>query len=138
MALGHLLATLGLAALKVEARAIGRRLRVRIAAGAITGILLLTALGFGVAAFTAWLAGEIGVIAALLVVAGIMLLLALIVQVIARLALSRRSAAPPSRPVAERGDVASDTDAPSPGSELGSVAVVALVGYLLARQMSRR
>src|SRR5436309_1506728 len=86
MRFGALLGAIGLATLKAEIRAAGRRLAV----AAISGIFLGTAICFAVAAFTVWLAGEIGTVAALLAVAAGFLLLALIVQGVARLAAGRR------------------------------------------------
>jgi len=138
MGLGSLLSAIGLAALKAEIRAAGRR----IAVAAISGLLLVTAVCFAVAAFAVWLAGEIGTTWALLAIAGGFLVLALIVQGVARLAAGRRRhRPPPARPVppspAPNEPQPADATIP-PGSEISSVAIVALVGFLLARQMLQR
>lgn len=138
MAFGSLLGAIGLAAIKAEIRAAGRR----VAVAAISGLLLLAAVCFAVAAFAVWLAGEIGTVGALLVIAGGFLLLALIVQGVARLAAGRRrqrsppaQPAPPSPPPVE--PPPADGTIP-PGSEIGAVTIVAVLGFLLARQMLQR
>ena len=138
MGLGSLLSAIGLAALKAEIRAAGQR----IAVAAISGLLLLTAICFAIAALTVWLAGEIGAIWALLVIAGGFLVLALIVQGVARLTADRpRYRPPPARPAPSSPPPVEPQPANRtvpPGSEIGTVAIVALVGFLLARQMLRR
>ena len=138
MKLASALGAIGLAALKAEIRAAGRR----IAIAAISGLLLAAAACFGLAACTVWLAGVIGTIWALLVMAALFLGLMLIVQGVARLALGRRRrrppppAPPPSPAVA--GEAPPTEGAVPPGSEIGAVAIVALIGFLLARQMLPR
>ncbi len=135
MGFGSLLSAIGVAALKSEIRAAGRR----IAVAAISGLLLVTAVCFAVAASTVWLAGEIGTIGALLAIAAGLLVLMLIVQGVARLAAGRRRHRPPPPPL---GSTPKEPQAAAetvpPGSEIGAVAIVALVGYLLARQMLER
>src|SRR4051794_35643655 len=86
MRFGSLLGAIGLAALKAEIKAAGRR----VAIAAISGFLILTAICFAIAAFTVWFADRIGTIGALLAVAGGFLLLALIVQGVTQLAAGRR------------------------------------------------
>jgi hypothetical protein len=133
MNVGSLLAALGFAVVKAEAQRAARRLGRRVAVAALTGLLLATAVGFAIAAFSVWLAGEVGTIAALSIIAGGLVVLAGVVQGIAWIASSRRPAPPP--PIAER--AAGPHGKPPPGSELRSVAVVALVGFLLVRQIFR-
>ena len=132
MKLASALGAIGLAALKAEIRAAGRR----IAIAAISGLLLSAAACFALAACTVWLAGVIGTIWALLVMAALFLVLLLIVQGVARLALGRRRRPPPLSPAAA-GEGPTEEAVP-PGSEIGAVAIVALVGFLLARQMLPR
>ena len=135
MKLASALGAIGLAALKAEIRAAGRR----IAIAAISGLLLALAACFAIAACTVWLAGMIGTIWALLVMAALFLVLMLIVQGVARLALGRRRRPPPPPPLspAAAGEAPTE-DAVPPGSEIGAVAIVALIGFLLARQMLQR
>jgi len=135
MAFSSLLGAIGLAAVKAEIRAAGRR----IAVAAISSLLLVIAVCFAVAALAVWLAGEIGTIGALLAMACGFLVLALIVQAIARLTADRRRyrprpappSPPPSEPILANGTI-------PPGSEIGAVTVVALLGFLLARLMLQR
>jgi len=138
MGFNSLLGAIGLAALKAEIRAAGKRAAV----AAISGLLLLTALCFAIAALAVWLVGEIGAIWALLVIAGGFLVLALIVQGVARLTADRpRYRPPPVRPAPSSPPPVEPQPANRtvpPGSEIGTVAIVALVGFLLARQMLRR
>jgi hypothetical protein len=80
----------------VEIRAAGRR----VATAAIRSLLLVTAVCLAIGEFAVRLAGEIGTAWALLANAGGFLLLALIVQGVARLASGRRRHRPPrARPV---------------------------------------
>jgi hypothetical protein len=142
MNFGSLLAALGLAAVKAEARLVARRVGRRLAVAIATGVLVLTAAGFALAAFAVWLAGEVGTIEALALIAVGLIVIALLVQAIAWLANRpgepiRRRRTPPPPPLADSLGAA-DSDAPPPGSALGSVAVVGLVGFLLGRQLFRR
>src|SRR5581483_6549214 len=133
MKLGSALGAIGLAALKAEIRAAGRR----IAIAAMSLVLLAVAVAYAVAALTVWLAGKIGTVWALVAMAGLFLVLMLIVQGVARLATGRRRPPPPPSQPAEPATVAppgAEEPVP-PGSEIGAVAVVALIGFLLGRQM---
>jgi hypothetical protein len=135
MKFGSALGAIGLAALKAEIRAAGRR----IAIAAVSGVLLAVAVCFAIAAFTVWLAGKIGTVWALLVMAALFLVLMLIVQAVTRLATGRRRRPPPPPP--PPGPVMAEpppTEEVPPGSEIGTVAIVALLGFLLARQMAQR
>src|SRR5258707_9063312 len=137
MGFGSLLGAIGLAALKSEIKAAGRR----VAVAGVGGVLLLAAVCFAIAAFAVWLAGEIGTIGALLVIAGGFLALMLVVQGVSRLAGGRRRhrpapSPPPTGPAAAEPQTADE--AVPPGSEIGAGAIVALVGFLLGRQMLQR
>jgi hypothetical protein len=134
MKFGSALGAIGLAALKAEIRAAGRR----IAIAAVSGLLLAVAVCFAIAAFTVWLAGKIGTVWALLVMAALFLVLMLIVQAVARLATGRRRRPPPPPPPGPVTAEPPSTEEVPPGSEIGTVAIVALLGFLLARQMVQR
>ena len=142
MAIGiaSLLRVAGLAALKGQAQAAAQRAARRAALGAATGLLGLLAFGFALAAFTVWLSHRVGTINALAIVAAAFLVLAVIVQGIAAGMRGRR---PRKRPafaaaVPPLGDTVRSDTAPPAGSELGSMAVIALVGYVLAQQLRRK
>jgi hypothetical protein len=147
MAFGSLLTTLGLAALKGEVKATARRAGRKAAFGAATAFLILIAFGFGLAALTVWLAANLGVIEALLIVAAGALVLAVIVQVVAssmdgRRALARRPVMTPIgdtfRDPRRETYAAAPADEPPAGSVAGSMGVVALVGFILAKTLFRR
>lgn len=141
MALGPIMATLGLAALRGEVnRRVERAVR-KAAFGAATGFFVLLAFGLGLAAFTVWLAGEVGTVPALAIVAGGALGIAVIVQIVA--ALSDRP--PARRPVRQFADIPPlsaaaaaapprPEDEPPLGAVAGAMAMVAAAGFLLARQ----
>jgi hypothetical protein len=145
---GSLLTTLGIAALKNEVQAKTRRLTRRVAFGAATGLLLVLAFSFGLAAFTVWLAGEVGTVQALAIVAAAMLVIAGIVWLVGR-AIERSEAAPAARafrpqplasaPLADAADGAPRPEGEVPtGSFVGSLAVIAVLGFTLARQLFKR
>src|SRR5436309_3798013 len=103
MGFGSLFGAIGLATLKAEIKAAGRR----IAIAAISGLLLVAAIFFAIAGFAVWLAGRIGTVPALLAIAAGFLVLALVVQGVAWVAAGRRprrpprpEPAPPPRPAA--------------------------------------
>ena len=142
MAIGiaSLLRVAGLAALTGQAQAAAQRAARRAALGAATALLGLLAFGVALAAFTVWLSGKVGTIEALAIVAAAFLVLAVIAQGVAAGMRGRRS---PQRPaftasVPPLGETFRADGAPPAGSELGSMAVIALVGYVLAQQLRRK
>ncbi len=143
MNLGAVLSALGLAAVKAEARAAARRIGRQAAIAGVTAILLLAAIGLALGALTVWLSGEVGTIWALLIVAGGLVVIAAIVQIVARLAARPRPgvrpfvAAPPPPPIAGTWPPGEGPEAPM-GSMIGAAAIVAVVGYLFARQLKRK
>ena len=142
--LGVLAKAVGLAFAKEQAEAAMRRTARKVALGAAMAFFLALAFGFGLAAFTVWLSRRVGTIDALTIVAAAALAVALIFYVIVALSerqkpVRRAAAMPP--PVAETFadiNVGSRTSTPPAGSELGSIAVIALVGFVLARQLWRK
>ena len=150
MNLTSLLSAMGLAAVKAEARAAAQKFGRQAAIAAATALLVLTAIGFGLAALTVWLAGEVGTIGALLIVAGGLLVIAVIVQVAVRMSdrrpvRYRAYTPPPSFTSAPGGPPpggvsfsATTSEAPPMGSVIGSAAVVAIVGFILARQLGKK
>lgn len=133
--LGGLISTLGLSALKGEATAMAERAGKRAALYIVAGILWLCVLGFLIAALTVWLVGEFGGIVACAIVAAVLAALALIVQVSLTMSARRRQRAQVN--VSVPGFSASGT-ASGPGSDIGALAVVAVVGWLLGRQMTKK
>jgi hypothetical protein len=134
MNLGPLLTAVGLAAITSEARGTARK--GHIAVSVATGLLFVTAAGFALWALTGWLANELGTTGALSIVATGLALLGFGVLGLASLLDKRRSKSSQlPRPLA---DLAQALEAGGhPGSELMAVTVVALIGFLLARQVGR-
>jgi hypothetical protein len=149
-----LLSAFGLAAIKAEAQRAAQNFGKQAAIAGATILLVLTAIGLALAALTVWLAGEVGTIWALLIVAGGLLVIAAILQLIVRMrsrkpAAYRRAWTPPPSFTAASGDAgvpppggvsfsATTGEAPPMGSVIGSAAIVAIVGFILARQLGRK
>jgi predicted RND superfamily exporter protein len=138
MNVGSLFAESGFATVKAEAQRRASRHVRQVKPASLTGLLLVMAVGFAVAAFTVSLAGEVGTFWSLAILAAVLLVLAGMVQTIARIPSSRRRTwrPTPRSPITEA-FVRLDRE-PSPGSALVLVAVVAVVGFLLVRQIFHR
>jgi len=130
-----LISTIGVTALKGEVSAMIKRASRRAALTAVAFLLWLVAFGFALAAFVVWLSAQLGGIAACAIVAGIFAVLGVVIQI--GLAIGNR------RPAQTRSTLAGL----APGLEkelgvnagsLGSMAVVALAGYLVGRRLFRR
>jgi hypothetical protein len=133
--------SLGVDLARGRAKAGMRRAARQAAVGAATGLFLLLAFSFGLAAFTVWLAREIGVVPALgFIGLGFLIVSALIVA-IATASDKRRRRAPPPQPIAaavRQEFVSAEAEPPPTGATVGAMGVVALIGYLFARQIFRR
>jgi hypothetical protein len=133
--LGQLISLVGLKALRDEAAAAAQRAGKRTALYVLVAILWLVALGFLVAALTIWLAGLLGAIAACVIIAAVLVVIGLAVQV-ALMLTSRRRPRPEinlSLPGLSAAGSATGT-----ATDIGALAVVAIVGWLLGRQMTRK
>jgi hypothetical protein len=138
--LGRLISGLGLVALRNEARAMAERAGKRAALYALAAILWLVALGYLVAAFTIWLSSELGAIAACAIVAAALAAVGLIVQVSLAMSAGRRKRAEGSvsLPGFAATDPASDASGSGSGGDIGVLAFVAVIGWRLGRQMTRK
>ncbi len=143
MTLGGLFKAAGIGAslARSEVKAAMRRAARQAAFAIVVVSLLVLAFGFGLGAFAVWLSHEIGTVRALAFIALGFVVLALIAYIIWQA--SGRGASRRRRgrsPIAEalNLDRNADGEEPPQGSVLGSLAVVALVGYLLGRQIFRR
>jgi hypothetical protein len=128
MLLRWLISTIGFAALKDELRRTARRAMF----AAIAIVLWVVALGFAIAALTAWLSTLVGPIAACGIIAGVFAVIALIIQV--SLAVTKRKRASPA-------PIAAGLTAGAALPEMGSVAALtgaALAAFFLGRQYFRR
>jgi len=132
--LGRLISTIGLTALKNEVTTAAERTGRRAGLYALATVLWLTAFGFLLAALAVWLTRLWGPIAAYAVVAAGLAVLALIVHLI--LALSARRRPQTDFSAALSGLAAPAGAAAGPGADIGALAVVAVVGWLLGRRMT--
>lgn len=140
MTLGGLLkaASVGVAIARSRARAAIRNAVKQAVFASIVLVLLVLAFGFGLGCFTVWLSHEIGTVPALGFIALGFLVIAIIVYVIWRVSGQQPAPARRRSPIADAFDEKKAGHEPPPGSALGSLAMVALVGYLMGRQMFRR
>ena len=133
--------SLGIDLAKGRAKAGARRAMRQAAVGAATAFFLILAFSFGLAAFTVWLAREIGVVPALGFMGLGFLIVAVLVVAIATAADKRQRRAPPPQPIAtamKQEFVSAEAEPPPTGATVGAMGVVALIGYLFARQLFRR
>jgi vacuolar-type H+-ATPase subunit I/STV1 len=140
MTLGGVLkaANIGVAIARGRAKAVIRNaIKQAVFASIVLGLLVL-AFGFGLGCFAVWLSHEIGTVPALGYIALGFLVIAIIVYVIWRVSSQRPAPARRRSPIADAFDERKAGQEPPPGSALGSLAVVALVGYLMGRQIFRK
>jgi hypothetical protein len=128
-----LLSLLGIAQLKAQLESLGRYAGAQAILVGSLAVLIVAAVGFALAALTVWLSEQWGPAAALAAVAGGLVVVALLLEVVIVL---RKNA----RTKHARAFVA---DAPPDQAALGqaafgSVAAVAILGYILGRQIMRR
>jgi hypothetical protein len=137
MILRWLISAIGFTALKGEASSIARRVGRRATLVALLALLWLTAFGLALAALTAWLSDELGVIAACAIMAAGLTVTGLAIQLALVLGNGRKPQSGFNFPIP--GLTANPDGAPgAEGANLGSMAVVAIAGYLLGRQLFRR
>ena len=135
MLLRWLISTIGLAALKGEVSAMASRAAQRSFLHVIAFLLFLLAFGFGLAAFTVWLSGVVGVIWACAIVAGIFAVIGIGIQIGLAMTKRRQQNQPSLSGLAA--PAAAGVAAQS-GGFLGSLAIIAIVGWLLGRQIFRK
>lgn len=133
--------SLGIDLAKGRAKAEARRVMRQAAVGAAAALFLVLAFSFGLAAFTIWLAREIGVVPALGFIGLGFLIISVLIAAIATATDKRRRREPPQQPIAaavKREFVSAESEPAPPGSTVGAMGVVALIAYLFARQLFRR
>ena len=133
--------SLGIDLAKGRAKAGAKRFARQAAVGAATLLFLILAFSFGLAALTVWLSREIGTVPALgFIGLGFLVIAAVVVAIAAATDKSRRRR-PRPQPIgaAVKQEFVSADGQPAPtGSTVGAMGVVAIIGYLLARQLFRR
>ena len=135
--LGRLISTIGLTALKNDVTAAAERAGRRAGLFAVAGLLWLTAFGFLLTALAVWLTRLWGPIAAYAAVGGGLAVAALVVHLI--LTISARRKPQPAFPAFNAGlsGLAPPPGvAAAPGGDIGALAVVAVLGWLLGRRMT--
>jgi hypothetical protein len=129
-----LLSAVGLTALKAELTTMARRARQRFILFAVAAILWVVAFGFALAALTVWLAGVFGPMAAYLIIAAAFAVIAVALLLIAS-AVSRRE--PQQSVAALLAEVQKAGNANAP-TDAGSLAIIALAGYVMGRELFGR
>lgn len=138
MLLRWLISAIGFATLKDEARQFAGRLARNLALAAAIAVLWVIAFGFGLAALTIWLADVLGAAAACTIIAAALAVIGLALQLTLALtnrkhrSQARSSVRFPGLGASAGGEPAGD------GQALGSIALIALAGYLLGRQIFRK
>jgi hypothetical protein len=123
-----LISTIGLAALREQFhRAVQRAVLT-----AVTVVLWLVVLGFALAAFTVWLAGVVGVIWALLIVAAVFALIAIVIHIV--IALTARRREPVTAPLAGLATAGAMPEIGAAGAIVGAI----VIAFLLVRQFGRK
>jgi hypothetical protein len=133
--------SLGVDLAKGRAKAGARRFMRQAAVGAATLFFLILAFSFALAAFSVWLAGEIGTVPALGFIGLGFLVVGVLIAAIAAATDKRRRRGSRPQPIgaAVKQEFVSAESEPAPtGSTVGAMGVVAVIGYLLARQLFRR
>jgi hypothetical protein len=131
----RLLTAMGIAAVKGQVAAAAKRFARRAALTSFAGLLWLVVFAFAIAAFTVWLAGEIGTVAALAWIAGGCAIVAILIHIGLAITAKRR---PKARLEAHFEAKAGGKGAEADISAVGSVAIFAAIGYLLGRMVNRR
>jgi hypothetical protein len=125
---GGLISALGLVRLKTYLESLGRYAAIQAALAAVLGALLVLTAGFGVTALTIWLAQQLGAAAAFAIVGAGFLMMALLLEVVIVTRKRKRPA----------GQLLFGDKEPSDQVALGSIAALAVIGYLLGRRGERR
>lgn len=128
-------AALGVSAVKNQIASTVKRIVRRAALMSVAGLLWLLVFGFALAAFTVWLAGQIGAVAALAWIAGGFAVIAVIIHIILAVTARRRPKPGVEAHIAAR---AGGTTAEADLGGMGAVAIFAAIGFLLGRAVNRR
>ncbi len=124
---GGLLTALGVARFKAHLEAWGRYAGVQALLISALVVLVVVAAGFAVAALTIWLSAQLGAAAAFAVVAAGLLALALLLQIVILVRKRKKARVAPLFGDGDRSDQVA----------FGSLAAIAVIGYLLGRRTER-
>jgi hypothetical protein len=136
MILRWLISAIGFAALKGEALAVARNVGRHATLVALLALVWLASLGFALGSLAVWLSHELGVVAACAIIAAGLAVIGLGIQLALMLSARRKPSGGFKSPL---GEIASNgIGAALPGgANVGAMAVVAIAGYLLGRQLLR-
>ena len=136
MILRWLISAIGFAALKGEAsnlaRDVGRRARLV----ALLAAIWITSFGFALGSLAVWLSHELGVAAACAIIAAGLAVIGLSIQLALMLRARRKPSGGFKSPLGEIGSNGIGASLPG-GTNVSAMAVVAVAGYLLGRQLFR-
>jgi hypothetical protein len=136
MVLRRLISAIGFAALKGEAAKFARSVGRRAAIVMLLAAIWVAATGFALGSLTVWLSHELGTVAACAIIAAGLAAIGLGVQLAMILSARRKPSGGYKVPLGET--ISNGNGTPLPVSaNLSAMAVVALVGYVLGRQLIR-
>ena len=138
MLLRWLISTIGFAALKGDVAAMAGRAGRRGILYALAVLFWVSASALVLAACTVWLAGRLGTIAACAIVAAALALIGLGLQLGLALSAHRRRHVGITLPPSDLTPPVGAGAASQNGGVLGSLAIVAIVGWLLGRRIIQR
>lgn len=133
--LRSLITTVGFAAVSGQIAGAVRRASRRAGLAAAAMVMWLIAFAFGIAAFTVWLSDKVGVIWALAIVAGIFAIVGVCLSVALALTANRQKQSPFQQQLAGLAAPAAAAGAAGSGTTFGSLAFIAIVGWILGRQV---
>ena len=136
MILRWLISAIGFAALKNEASTLARNVGRRAAIVVLLAAIWVAAIGFALGSLTAWLSHEFGMVAACAIIAAGLAVIGLGVQLAVILRARRKPSGGFKFPPGEIGSNGIGTPFPG-GANLSAMAVIAIAGYLLGRQLFR-
>lgn len=137
MLLRWLISAIGFAALKGEVSGIVQRATRRAALMLIVLLLWLGAFGFALAALAVWLSSALGPIAANGIIAGGFAVIGIFIQIGLAVSTNNRKKTAPKISIPGFAQSADGTQTPDVAN-LGSMAIIAIAGFLLGRQIFRK
>ena len=136
MILRWLISAIGFAALKGEASALARGVGRRATVVALLAAIWVTSFGFALGSLAVWLSHELGVVAACAIIAAGLAVIGLGVQLAVVLSARRKPSGGFKSSLGEIGSNGIGAALPG-GTNVSAMAVVAIAGYLLGRQLFR-
>lgn len=136
MILRWLISAIGFAALKGEASTLARNVGRRAAVVVLLAAIWVAAIGFALGSLTVWLSHEFGMVAACAIIAAGLAVIGLGVHLAVMLSARRKPSGGFKFPLGETSLNGIGGALPG-GTNVSAMAVVAIAGYLLGRQLFR-